>query len=290
MTDNINPWKYVKPRDVSNNPYFKEVKTEENQGDNIPEDTAMPDDSVHNAPLARFEITDRFDTYAKGVEFIRTIPITINSVQPIFVMPNNSQVYRPLTTLASLEVMVNDYNRLKDANGKNRTQEDRERLFTNYKFTCTGVAYEKGGKKIKIIPQSTDLITIPETHNTAFLTEDYVNASGQTLIVEKAKYNQLLTKDEVLAHPAWIASVEQTKHGRKVLEEYTNIVFDMLATKKNSTKGMGFYITSNPTVDQLRALFVGSIDVYSGAGGGSGLSCDARFLLVAPSQKKSGKK
>jgi len=286
MTDNINPWRYVARRDVSNNPYFKEVKTEENQGNSIPEDNTIPDKSVHSILSGQYNITDRFDTYAKGVEFIRSITISKDYKQPIFVKSDKSKIYRPLTTLESLEVMVDDYNRLQE-NGKDRTPEDRERLFNNYKFTCTGVAYKKGGGEIKIIPQSTDLIIIPESHNTNFWSIDYSNIKGTKLDTSKAKYNTGLTKSEVLAHPAWLNAVEGNK---KVLEEYANIVFNMLATKKNSIKGMGFYIINKPDADQLRALCVISLDGYSFAGGIYDLNVDARFLLVAPSQKKSPKK
>jgi hypothetical protein len=252
-------------------------------------DPVVADNADNNVLLSgQYEITDRFDTYAKGVDFIRNVPIDKNRPQPILVKTDGSKIYRQLTTLESLEVIVNDYNRLQNVDGRNRSPEDRERLFNNYKFTCTGVAYEKGGKSIKIIPESSTLITIPETHNTGFLDIDYSNMQETKLGTGKSKYDVGLLKSEVLNHPAWIASVEDIVRGRDVLKEYADIVFSLLKAKNKST-GMGFYLFNKPDADQLRALFVnfGSGSVANGSGN---LSGSARFLFATPLQKNLGVK
>lgn len=278
--DKNNFWKRVEAGDVSNNPYFK-VEPVADRGS---EDTSVHNVPNHNTPSGRYEITDYFNTYALGVDHIRSISITPNNTQPIFVKPDGSNIYRPLTMLESLEVMVNDYNTLKDASGQDRTSEDRKKLLSNYKFTCTGIAYKAGGKEIKIIPQSTELITIPSTHNSAFLPITYNNIIGTILNPANAKYNQLLSETEVNNHPAWIASVGDTKQGRNILKEYTSMIFKILSEKQQTT-AMGFYTNQNPTTDELRALYVRVIGSNSFANGSYDLNYYARFLLVAPQKK-----
>jgi hypothetical protein len=281
IEEEITPFEEVEARILS----YKESEVKPNVESHSP--IIIPNSSNHNTLLnGRYKITDRFDTYAKGVDAIRNIPLVDNISQPTF-KSNGSKLYRPLTLLESLEVMVNDYNTINDANGETRTIEDRERLFNNHKFTCTGVAYLKGGKEIKIIPQSTELLTILETHDDLFLDINYANIVGTKLDTSNAKYNKVLSKSEVLEHPAWIASVGDTIDARKVLKSYVDIVFNMLATKKNSTQGMGYWINTSPDKDQLWALYVNYIDVNSDAGGDVNLSGNARFLLVDQLQKNN---
>ena len=278
MQDN-NPWKHVDPGDVSKNPYYKKLETTNN--------TKPPETKKANTKIlsGNYEISDRFDRYELGVESIRSTLITNTNAQPIFVKPDHSKIYRPLTTLESLEVMIKDFNTLHDSNGDVRSEEDRLRLFSNYKYTCTGVAYKADGKEIKILPESTELILIDKNLNKPFLSIDYAKISGTRLDKKQAKYNQGLSKAEVLNHPAWLASVENTTHGKNILKEYTEIVFNYLKTKKNSTQGMGYYIVTDPKVDQLRALYVYGIDYNSNAVGNNFLGNFARFLLAAPRAK-----
>jgi hypothetical protein len=279
IEEEITPFEDVEARILS----YKESDVKPNVESHSP--IIIPNSEDHNILNGRYEISDKFDTYSKGVDAIRNMKIIDNISQPIFKKSDGSYIYRPLTTLESLEVMVNDYNTINDANGKTRTQEDRERLFNNYKFTCTGIAYPKGGKEIKIIPESTNLIMILETHNTTFLDINYANIVGTKLDTSNAKYNKLLSKSEVLEHPAWIASVGDTIDARKVLKSYADIVFKMIATKSN-TQGMGYWIKTSPDKDQLRALYGYSIDDNSDADGIYFLNDKARFLLVAQLQKK----
>ena len=269
MLDN-NPWKHVDPGDVSKNPYYKKPETKK---------------ANTKILSGNYEISDRFDRYELGVESIRSTPITNANAQPIFVKPDHSKIYRPLTTLESLEVMIKDFNTLKGSNGNVRSEEDRLRLFSNYKYTCTGVAYKTDGKEIKILPESMELILIDKDLNKSFLSIDYSKISGTRLDTKQAKYNQGLSREEVLNHPAWLASVENTTHGKNILKEYTEIVFNYLKTKKNSTQGMGFYIVTDPKADQLWALYVNGVVNISNANGNSFLDLSARFLLVAPRAK-----
>jgi hypothetical protein len=250
------------------------------------------DSLIHTTPLGLYELTDAFETYALGVESIRTISSDSNYNQKVFEKPDGSQIYRPLTMLESLEVMVNDYNILKDANGQDRTPEDRKRLLSNYKDTSTGIAYKAESTQITIIPECKELILIPTDYKKLFLENPYRTLTGIPLDTANVTYNQALKEFEVNDHPAWIASVGGTVDGIRVLKEYSHIIFNILAKKKQTT-GMGFYIrkdavTQNTATDELRALYFGNIDNNSVAYGDGNLNYDARFLLVAPSQKNLG--
>ena len=273
-----NIWKHVKTGDVSNNPYFKETE-------NIPPTSPSSDiPGTMQVLNGVYEITERFDTYALGVDSIRNTQITLKNLQSQFTKPDGSKIYRPLTTLESLEVMINDYNTLKDENGTDRNIADRTKLFSNYKYTCTGVAYKNGGGEIKIIPESSDLILIPSGFNENSLPITYSKIIGTKLDTSKAKYNKLLSQSEVVVHPAWIASVGDTQHGRDILKAYSDIVFNLLKDK-NKTQGMGYWITTNPGSGELRALCVSGIVSDSNAFGSGDLDGGARFLRVARTQK-----
>jgi hypothetical protein len=280
IEEEITPFEEVEARILS----YKESDVMPNIESHSPIIISNSED--HNILTERYEISCCFDTYALGVNEIRNIPLVDTISQPTFNL-NGSKLYRPLTTLESLEVMINDYNTINDANGKTRTTEDRERLFNNHKFTCTGIAYKNCGSEIKIIPQSTELLTILETHDNFFLDINYANIIGTKLDTSNAKYNKVLSKSEVLEHPAWIASVGDTIDARKVLNSYVDIVFNMLATKKNSTQGMGYWINTIPDKDQLQALWIVNIDGESDAFGKVSLSGVARFLLVDQLQRNN---
>jgi hypothetical protein len=279
IEEEITPFEEVEARILS----YKESDVVPNVESHSP--IIIPNSEDHNLLTGRYEISCCFDTYALGVNAIRNIPLVNNISQPTF-NSEGSKLYRPLTLLESLEVMVNDYNTLLDENGKTRKVKDRERLFNKYKFrqtaTCTGVAYKSGGKEIKIIPQSTELIMIPEISNNNYIAKcmdiKYNKIVGTKLDTSKAKYNQPLSKSEVLEHPAWIASVGDTIDARKVLESYADIVFNMLATKK-LTQGMDYQRFTQPDKDQLWVLCVSNQEECLCANAGD-LNTYTHFLLV----------
>jgi len=118
MTDNINPWKYVARRDVSNNPYFKEVKTEENKPPEAtpesPESTSIMNAMYTHLPQA--------NTYALGVEalelYFKKNPSTNH---PQYTLRDGSKVFRPLTFKENIEARINEYNRDKNIDDSPRT-------------------------------------------------------------------------------------------------------------------------------------------------------------------------
>lgn len=151
-------------------------------------------------------------------------------------------------------------------------------LFDAWLDSCTGIAYEAGTTKFKIIPKCNDLITIPEGFNQYFLPVVYSAVSGAQLNSQKGKYNQLLKKGEVLKHRGWLASVED----KPLLKAYCDIVFNELKTKYGRDAGMSFYVKQNTATDELRALFVSSLINFSFAFGDYDLSSGGSFLLGSP--------
>lgn len=239
----------------------------------------------NKSPSGRYVISDRFNTYGLGVEHIRSIPITLGYTQPIFKKVDGSQIYRPLTLLESLEVVVRDYNTDKNSDGITRTEKDKQELLRKVKYTCTGIACKAEGTEIKIIPECQQLINIPANNTKSFLEDAYNTLEGITLNTNTGKYNQLLKESEVNSHSAWIASLGGTQHGRDILKEYSKIIFKLLA-KEQQTKGMEFYVMFNNTKkDELRTLSTWGIKIYSDAVGPSNLDFYARFLLAVPSKK-----
>ncbi|MDP3990188.1 MAG: hypothetical protein Q8Q01_03205 [archaeon] len=208
-------------------------------------------------------------TYALGAQALRDSYARGECpTHPLF-----TNVVRPLTFRENLEARVNDYE-------NNRGKKERLRLFNKWLDSCTGIAYKKGTDKFKIIPISPDLVTIPRDFNNHFIQVDYDGLAGTELDRSGGKYNQLLTTDEVLAHPAWRVAVEGDI---ALLRTYRDIVF---AEKKSLNKLMRFWLHDDPNKDQLRALFVNDLDYGSSAGGSNDLGDGGSFLRVAPSSPK----
>ncbi|MFH1456325.1 MAG: hypothetical protein ABIF40_05250 [archaeon] len=147
-------------------------------------------------------------------------------------------------------------------------------MFQRYLDSCTGVAYKKRTTKFKIIPICVDLIGIDKDFNKFFLPVNYANLTGTELDSSQNKYNTLLTKQEVLNHPAWLTAVEDDKN---LLKAYANIIF----SEKQENKLMRFWVRQNTVEDELRALFVDSLNVISNAGGIDDLISGARFLRLS---------
>ena len=175
-----------------------------------------------------------------------------------------------LTFAETIRARVEDYERLTDDDGNERSEADRLRLFNKYFDTVTGVAYKADTTKFKLIDRADDLVHIDKDFNKEFLPCDYDALSGVELDTSKGKYGQLLTKDEVLAHPFWNAVVPDYP----TLETYTNIVFTQKPGKR-----MISWPRTNVTSNELRALVV-SMNNSSDANGSNDLNDYARLLRV----------
>ena len=141
-------------------------------------------------------------TYALGVEELR-----------------QASVKRPFTFKENLQARVEAY------------ESGDYRLFETWLNSCTGIVYKAGTTRFKIIPSCAELIGINKDFSHSFLPVEYDTIAGVELDSSKGKYNHLLTKAEVLEHPAWLASVEGD---RTLLSAYTDIVFKAYASKHRS--------------------------------------------------------
>ena len=123
------------------------------------------------------------------------------------------------------------------------------------------------------------MITIAPDFNSTFMPVSYRSIRGIELNSSQRGivYNNWLTQDHVINHPAWKAAVGDDA----LLREYAGIVFPLLQTKYNRDTGMAFFVVQKPNEDQLRALFVNNLDYSSGAVGNYDLDNYGSFLRVA---------
>src|SRR3989344_2464139 len=199
----------------------------------------------------RYELMPQANTYALGVEAVRT-SATLN--------PQHNGIYRPLTFKETIEAKVKDYEILTNPDGSERTPEERLRLFNTWLDSSTGIAFKKGSTLFKIINECNELITIDSAFNEAYLPVDYSKLQGNELDSSKGTYNKGLTKEQVIEHESWIAALQGDK---SLLKNYADIVFNI----KKENELMGFYVAKNTKEDQLRALCVYGLAVGSYAGG-----------------------
>jgi len=193
----------------------------------------------------------RTSTYARGIEALRTISKT------------------PLTFKENILARVEAY------------ESSDHRLFDTWLDSCTGIVYKAGTTKFKIVPNCTELRGISADFSQHFIPVNYAKIegieldSGSSLFVKSVKYNGLLTKAEIVSHPAWLTAMDGDKH---LLKTYTDIVFSAYAAKYSaSDKLMGFWVRDNTKTDEGRALFVIDLGNGSNADGGS-LYYDGSFL------------
>ncbi len=183
---------------------------------------------------------------------------------------------RPFTLKENLRARIEDYNTLTNPDGTQRTEEERQRFFNTWLDSCTGIHYLARTTRFKIISQSPQLITLAQAPAVNYLPIPYAQSAGREMdnTAGGTKYNQDLTRAEVLEQPAWLAAVEED---RVLLGE----VFDVMRAVKNGSadwKGMGFYVYPNKPQDELRPLFVDSHGGDGNANGGNLLGSDGRFL------------
>ena len=200
---------------------------------------------VQQAGNVNYEVL-KADTYAKGVARLQKLGEE-----------------RPKTFKENIVARVVAYE-----NGDNE-------LFDTMLDSCTGVVNKKKSTKFKVVPQSRDLIDVHVTFNKSFLPIDYDTVHRIELDSSDGKYNQNLTRDEILDHPGWLVAVEADAH---LLKTYRDIIFNGLKKEK----AMGFYVRQNTEQDELRALFVYDLFNDSYAGGSYDLDNVGSFLRGSP--------
>ena len=227
------------------------------------------------------------NTYALGVGALReACKKESNSPHPTFIRGDGTILYRPLTFRENILARVTDFNKKLDPSGAERSLDDRLRLFGRWLDSCTGVAYQAGTSSMKVIPTCRNLIEIESSFKEHYVAVDYASIDGMEIDRSKEKYNQPLTQEEVIVHPAWLAAVDGDK---ELLKEYAGIVFAQLKEKYQRDTGMRFRVRDTTATDELRALLVYDLDSISSADGSSDLGIIGSFLLVAPSGAPEGR-
>ena len=123
------------------------------------------------------------------------------------------------------------------------------------------------------------MITIDKAFNETFKPIDYNSFQGVELDSADDVYNSLLTKTQFLNHKGYKALYDSDAN---LMNAYWNIIHSLTSQDEL----MGLRVRQNTKKDELRALYVYSIDGDSDAGGFNSLSNGARFLRVAPFAKK----
>ena len=238
---------------------------------------------AHLFPNGQYQLMDVTSTYALGVEALREACRASESHDihiHEFVGDKKASIYRPLTFKENILARVTDFNKKLDESGAERSLDDRLRLFGRWLDSCTGIAYQAGTSNMKIVPICQNLIEIDSSFKEHYVAVDYASIDGMEIDRSKGKYNLLLTQEEVIVHPAWLAAVEEDK---ELLKDYADIVFTQLKEKYQRDTGMRFWVRDTTQEDELRALFVDKLNYSSDASGINNLYDCGSFLLVAPS-------
>ena len=222
-------------------------------------------------------------TYARGVEQLSLdCKSEVYDPHPKFKV-NGVEVVRPFTVAENMRARVEDFNRLRNADGSARSLEDRLALWNAWLDSCTGVANKAGTNKFKLIPVCKELIMIAPGFTEPFLPCEYDSLDGVEFNSRnrKYKYNKWMTQENVLAHPAWI---EATEHDADLLREYATIAFanfQRIRPNNQPEQGMSFYVRQNTKQDELRPL--GLVSAGSSIANGSyDLSYIGRLARVRP--------
>ena len=181
-------------------------------------------------------------------------------LQPLFVKADRSSIVRPLTFEETIDAIVNAY------------ESGNRKLIISWNDSCTGIVYNGNTTKFKVVPVSEELVLLDRDFNSLVVSTGYAGQEGVELDVSKGKYNQGLTKNEVLEHPGWTESVTD----KALLKAFRDIVF----RERGTNTAMGYHVSINPKQDHLRALAVTSLDGGSIAYDRLNFTNGARFVRV----------
>ena len=292
-----NPWRHVRAGDVSRNPYVNPPPppapgmplgtpaggTARGASPSTPPVTGSGSPAFSGAYI----LMDRTSTYALGVHALQeACQQEGNTAHPHSIADDGSRIYRPLTFKENIEARMKEYNTATNADGSPRTEEQKLYLFSRWLDSCMGIAYKKKSTRFTLISECEQLITIASDFNSTFMPVSYRSIRGIELDSSQRGivYNDWLTQDHVINHPAWKAAVGDDA----LLREYAGIVFPLLQTKYNRDTGMAFFVDQNPDEVQLRALFVSNLDNNSSAYGVNNLNSSGSFLRVAHRRAPGG--
>ncbi|MBI5393133.1 hypothetical protein HZA96_04640 [Candidatus Woesearchaeota archaeon] len=231
-------------------------------------------------------------TYAQGVHALRASYNGKEAEIPQHMLYRTSagvRLIRPQTLEEAMLARINDFDTLQDSNGKQRTMEERLRLWDKLIDTCAGVAYENGNNEhFKLSSICEPLITIPQDFRNAFLDVNYAAFDGIQL-ARTAYYYKRLSEQEFDLCEAWqLLLPDQTARTRlkQIVYHQAKNQQEQLLIADNDKKALGFYLVNNSDRDQLRSVFVSSRNNYSDAYGVNLNGSSSVLRATPPSSKK----
>jgi len=223
---------------------------------------ATPPSSI--AVAGEYILMSQTSTYALGMHALQeACQKKHNPNQPKITLPNGREVYRSNTFLENILARINDYETLQNPDGSVRTMDQRLTLFNTWLDSCCGIAYKAKTTKLKLNLTCPQLIGIAKDFAGKYLPVDYAHFPHQV---------ELDSSSKTFIRDGWLA----------LLEGKTDVYEHYLAVLK-TIKGLdiipNFGVRKNIAEDELRAVFVNSLDNFSFAIGFNNLFYYGRFLL-----------
>ncbi len=148
---------------------------------------------------------------------------------------------RPLTFKETIQARMDQFDQ---SSGKDWS------LWRTWLDSCTGIVWEAGGRRFKIVPMHGDLLTT-QPSNAEYLPANFANTPGEPLVVDR-NYARDLTFDEVIVHPGWLAALEGDA---SLLRRYAQTAF----ARFGRPRGMRFWAVRGGLPDHLRPLAVSNL-------------------------------
>ncbi|MBI4146233.1 hypothetical protein HY489_02750 [Candidatus Woesearchaeota archaeon] len=127
---------------------------------------------------------------------------------------------RPLTFKETIQARMNQWEESKGTEWS---------LWVSWLDSCTGIVWEAGGRRFKIVPMHGELLTAPAS-NAEYLSASFANTPGDPLTVD-ATYDRDLTFDEVIVHKGWLAAVEGDE---SLLHRYAQTAFARFGRQRDA--------------------------------------------------------
>ena len=183
-----------------------------------------------------------------------------NNVQPTMILPGGIVVPKQFTFLETIIARLDDFFTYTNPDGSQRTEDERKALFNTWLDSSTAIAYQKKTNNAIIIPNSSELLTLPKDFSDAYWTVDFSKLSGINIKTTDSVQNK------------WRAALE----GRNdVYNKYIQLMNHFGINHPN------FWTINPPEQDQLRALCINSLDSNSNADGIDNLNDGTAFVRVA---------
>ena len=238
-------------------------------------------------PIGKYVMMPQTDTYAINLHALQDECIQENNQNhPRFKLPGGRTVYRPLTIKENCLARLKQFYTDKNPDGSTRTLGQRVEFMDNWNDSCCGIAYpvkKSQSSKFKLILQCPELISLPVDFKNEFYSVDYTQLPCTRELDRRwAKYDQNLYPTEIDTHEGWLTLFEEDL---TALRDYRQAVGEALTLKyaHNSPRVfMAFWLLNTPKEDQLRAVYVSSLDGDSHVSSVDHLNNYGRFLRHKP--------